>query len=209
MSGIEKIPLVQREGFVSKNCKMVCTTAIIIILIIFYMCYQNTIIQTPNIYNSRIIQNMVINKSILGKYINLVTPNHKKIPIINIVIVDRDMNMISINLENSIQSTTQKGENQIQFVLNRPTHISHITLHLNIFGKHKEHILDTKVNILDTNRKIKWHNYEPLSVNKYIDVYMYKPPNSTYRQPQKIDSSVPDINQETLLSTHLINNTWN
>ena len=210
MSGIEKIPLIIRENDISKTCKMLFIVGGIIILMIYLMHYQNTNIYYPKC-NVEPMKNVIPDdktQPVLGKYIQLVNLNHKRLPIYKIVVLDKDRIMHPLYTKSARYTELFKKGSMIQYELPKGVYISQIIIELELDDARSKHIATTQVRIRDAEYDTVWTSTKPLHVEKYVDVYVASP-YLIYPVPQQLlDPDLSTCGKEVTLGYHLMNNTW-
>ena len=211
MADLERIPLVQRESEISQNSRMIFVVGFIVVLSMYLVYYQQCDIYIPG---TRMIEPLtaVVPKNklnpILIKYIQLITPNHKVLPINKIVIIDKDKNIIPLYLKDAIYRDDGKSGSVIEFIVPKSLYISQMIIHLDMFSKDRENIKSTQVRLRDNEYDTRWTSTHQLPVEKYIDVYVSRP-HYIYPIPQQVlDPNMTTPKQEVSLTQHLIHNTW-
>lgn len=212
MSETDTIPLVKRENDVSKSCKMIFITGGIIILIVCLIYFSDTEIYQPRPCNT--IEHMKSyipddkTKPVLGKFIQFININKKILPINQIIIIDKDRNMIPISIGKSKVSPINTNGSILEFELPRSTYITQFIIDLNINDKRCDNILTTQVRIRDSEYDTVWTNKDQLYVDRYVDVYVARP-HMIYPIPQQVlDPNLSKDGQEVTLGYHLMSNTW-
>ena len=212
MVELDKITLVKRENDISKSCKMIVITGGIIVLILCFIYYNNTEIYRPRPCNMIEPMKSCITddktKPVLGKFIQFVNIDKKILPINQIIIIDKDYNMIPISLgKGKVSHINEKGS-ILEFELPRPTYINQFIIDLNINDKRCDNILTTQVRIRDSEYDTVWTNKDQLYVDRYVDVYVARP-HMIYPIPQQLlDPNLSKNDQEVTLGYHLMSNTW-
>jgi hypothetical protein len=212
VSMINRIPLVKREGDVSKTCKMIFITGGIILIIICFLYCQTVDIYVPPISNR--MEPMISldlndgNKPVLGKFIQLINLNKKILPIYKIVVIDIDRNIFPLYAKNAKHTNINTKGSMIQFDLPKPVYISQLTIELELDDKRKENIITTQVRIKNSEYDNVWSSTKPLYVNKYVDVYVAQPRIIAPIQQQLLDPNISTYGQEVELGYHLMKNTW-
>ena len=213
MSRLDGIPLVQREGDVSKSCKMIFVTGVIIVALLCVMFYK----KHDTVYicgNSDYVEPMSDIRPndqispIFGKFIQLINLNKSMIPVDKIVIIDVNRNMIPLFTKNAKHIKIGQNGSMWQYELDKPVYISQVIIDLNMFDKRKENIVNTQLKIRDVAYEIIWSSYTTLSVKKYIDVYIAQQDHIYPALQHILNPDLSTYGQEVTLGYHLMRNTW-
>ena len=212
MSKYSGIPVVQRENDISKTFKMVIVTGCIIVIIVCFLYYQDTDIYIPHIDNTfKAIKSHKpydITKPVIGKFIQLININKKILPVDKIVVVDNNNSIFPLLTKNAKYTDINKKGSMIQYELSEPIHINQLIIDLNMFDARRGNITTTQVRIRDAEYDIVWSNNDPLSVERYNDVYMEKKNIIYPTQQQILDPNLSTNDHEATLGYNLMKNTW-
>ena len=216
------IPIIKRETNLSKSCKMIYITGVIIILTIVCLHYQkknfHEIFTLPDIIEIKKITNPKTtdkciqlklnnhNNPVLGKYIQLINLN-KQVPIKKIVVIDS--NKIAIELFAKKVMKNGKTGISIEYELPKPVNIVQIIIDTNMFDKRSLNIVTTQVKIKNKDNCIVWSYNKPLNYTRYNYVYIVE---SHVIHPVKsqtlLHPVLSDCENELILKQNLILNTW-
>lgn len=205
MLKVDNIPIVEREDYKSKTCKMVITVSIIIIFILYLMfCKSNDHL----IYNDGIYEPMLNKKNnepSLVKFIHITNLSVPFIPINKIVVIDRANNMIPIYTVNAKYTKLKRGF-LLEYELFMPVYVRQIIIDIDLDDIRHTHIKNTQIKTLDTDKKTLWEYNEQIHISKYIEINITKPIKE-HITPQQILEPNSSINeQESTLNYLLLSN---
>lgn len=207
------IPHVAREGYTSKNYKMVLVIVIILITIFTTM---NKSCSKKNIYfpDDKITEqfNPINVEHLLSpvkcQYIVFTNLNKKVIPIRKIVIMLKNRRLVPISINKAIIKNLGKNGTQITFKLKKEELITKIIIDLNVFCPSRKNMQTTQVDIRNKNNKSLWKYNKPLTVDeRYINLFI-KSPHIIHSDHHQLLYKNSKCSQENILNTILQNNTW-
>jgi hypothetical protein len=184
------IPLIEREGSTSKNCKMMFVLAFIIvaILIISYKCAEHKYtfddIHNPDADscipydpgNSDIINKQNLNEPVRAQYISLVNTNRRNLPVEKIVVICADRRIIPIKTNDAQTNKLGKMGIIMNYRLPREEEIVQVIIDIDTLHPSKKNMITTQVELKDKNHMRVWHNAKTLPTDtRYIYVHMVKP----------------------------------
>jgi hypothetical protein len=181
-----KIPVVEMEKTISKTCKLIYVTGIIIVLIImvgYYHTGNNFLIKSHQMIKintkNQTKQNMS-NEKISGNMIRVISV--KFTPIQKIVIIDTDRNVIPLFTKDHVSKKLPDNRYIIEYNIKNPVTVSQIIIDIDTTDKKSLNIIHTKVEIVNNNT-VSWVFEDTLSYQRYNTLYVCSPGKDNILKP--------------------------
>jgi hypothetical protein len=207
MESSDKILRVEREKVVSKTCKLIYITGLIVIVIMMAFYHHNNsdnylLLQPPPILYTNIQKKKISHQKISGNMIRIVSL--KPTPVQKIVIIDHNRQVIPLITHKSDMKKLPDGRYVIEYKIKNTIVISQIIVDIDMSDKKSLNILNTKVEIVNNNI-ISWTFDDTLSYKRYNTVYVCEPkPDNILKHDLFYNPLASKYDEEIKLSQSLL-----